>query len=177
MKLKSLVHAVAVAAVAASFASVASGLPGNSTPKVLRWQGKPLPRIHMRSISGRTITNRTLRGKVVIIDFWATWCGPCRAASPIMQRMHAKYGGRGLVVIGADVWEKGETKNPAQNYAKSHGYTYQFTVKNEALAKKLGFEGIPTMLIVDRHGKIVRVILRYDSHLEGMLDNTVSKLL
>jgi thiol-disulfide isomerase/thioredoxin len=176
MKLRSLLHAVVVAAVAVSIAAVGGAQQG-PPPKVMRWQGKPLPRIHMKSISGRTITNRTLRGKVVVIDFWATWCGPCKAASPIMQKMHAKYGSRGLVVIGADVWERAETRNPAQNYAKGHGYTYTFTVKNDDLAKTLGLQGIPTMLIVDRHGKIARVVVGYDSRLESMLDTAISKLL
>jgi thiol-disulfide isomerase/thioredoxin len=148
-----------------------------SAQDVTRWQGKKLPNVKMTSITGRKITNRTLKGKVVIIDFWATWCGPCKAASPVMQKMHAKYGNRGLVVIGANVFEDPQKKDLAKKYAHEHKYTYTFTVNNDAFAKALGITGIPTMLIVDKKGNIARVVVGYDGGLEAMLDKTIAKLL
>ena len=147
---------------------------------VTSWQGKMLPKIKMSSISGRSITNRTLRGKVIVIDFWATWCPPCRKASPIMQKMHVKYGKRGLVVIGADVLEQvpaNKLASTAKGYAKGHKYTYLFTFNNDALAKQLGITGIPTMLIVDKRGRIAKVVVGYGAGLQGMLESTISKLL
>jgi len=178
MKLGTIVRAAATVAILVSVAAwVAEAGQGSNLPKVAQWQGKMLPPIKMTTVSGRKITNRTLKGKVVIIDFWATWCGPCKEASPVMQKMQKKYGKRGLVVIGADVWEKSNPKQAAQGYSKEHGYTYTFTYNNDDLAKKLQIEGIPTMLIVDRHGKIARVQVGYGSDLESILEGTLSKLL
>jgi thiol-disulfide isomerase/thioredoxin len=177
MKVGTVLRAAAAAALVVAIAVGVCASQGASLPKVAAWQGKALPHINMTAVSGRKITNRTLRGKVVIIDFWATWCGPCKAASPVIQKMQSKYGKRGLVVIGADVWEQNKTSKPAKDYAKAHGYTYTFTYNNDDLAKKLSIEGIPTMLIVNRHGRIARVQVGYGSDLESILEKTLSKLL
>lgn len=181
MNWKPVALAIVLAVAAASFSGPAVGSQSSPPPRVMKWQGQKLPKIRMSSIAGRTITNRTLRGKVVIIDFWATWCGPCKAASPVMQKIQTKYRKRGLVVIGANVFEHltagTAPSTPAKGYASEHKYTYTFTYNNDALARKLEIDGIPTMLIVDRKGKIARVVVGYGPGLEADLDKTLSKLL
>jgi cytochrome c biogenesis protein CcmG, thiol:disulfide interchange protein DsbE len=144
---------------------------------VLKWQGKPLPAVKMTDTKGKKITNATLRGKVAILDFWATWCGPCKQASPVMQRLHEKYGKKGLVVIGANLWEQSNKNNAARDYAKEHKYTYTFTANNDTLAKTLKITGIPAMLVVDKKGKVSLVLVGYGDGLEKMLDAKVKALL
>lgn len=119
--------------------------------------GKPVPAFSMTDLAGKKHTDRTLRGKVVLLDFWATWCGPCKAASPTMQKLHQSYSKQGLVVIGANTWEQTKGIKPSQDYAKKHNYTYTFTHGNDNLAESWGIRGIPHFVLIGRDGKVLRV--------------------
>jgi cytochrome c biogenesis protein CcmG, thiol:disulfide interchange protein DsbE len=121
------------------------------------YTGKMMPAFTSKSFAGKTVSNTTLKGKPYILDFWATWCGPCKAASPTMQAIHKKYASKGLVVIGADILESKEGGKLAMKYPKEHGYTYTFTNGNEKLGEKLGITGIPCFVFVDKMGKIKAV--------------------
>lgn len=118
--------------------------------------GKKVPAFSMKDLKGRALSDQSLRGKVVLLDFWASWCGPCKMASPTMQALHKKYAAKGLVVIGANAMDEGSTTE-APKYAKEHGYTYSFTSRNDAFAQKLGVQGIPAFVFIDRKGVIRRV--------------------
>jgi thiol-disulfide isomerase/thioredoxin len=118
--------------------------------------GKPLPSFTMTTTKGQKLTNASLKGKVTLIDFWATWCGPCKAATPTIQKLHTDWGKKGLMVIGADTYENG-AKGTAAPYAKQHSYTYTFSENNDKLATSLGIEGIPAFVLVDKKGVIRKV--------------------
>lgn len=138
--------------------------------------GKKLPAFSVTTIKGKKFTNSNLTGKVVLMDFWATWCGPCTHASPVMQAMHTKYGKKGLLVVGANVWDRNPKKD-ASDYSKKHNYTYTFTFGNEELAKSLRITGIPTMLIIDKKGVIKVVLIGYGPSLQDQLEKAVKPLL
>ena len=140
---------------------------------------KPMPAYSLSTIDGKTISNKSLKGKVVLLDFWATWCGPCKAASPSMQALHKKYASKGLVVVGANCLEQVSkpTKEPAAKYAKEHGYTYTFAYNSDALTKKCLVQGIPTMIIIDKKGVIRKVQVGWSDGVEKTLDVAIAKLL
>ena len=135
-----------------ALAGAATAQVNSSVEKAI---GKPLPSFKMTSTKGETMTNASLKGKVVLLDFWATWCGPCKAASPAVQRLHANYGAKGLRAIGADTFESGPSG--AAKYAKEHGYTYTFGVKGDALASAMGAQAIPLFVLVDKKGIVRKV--------------------
>jgi thiol-disulfide isomerase/thioredoxin len=108
----------------------------------------------MADTAGKAVTNETLAGKVVLIDFWATWCGPCKAASPTIQMLHEKYGKEGLVVIGANAFEKENKDGAAAQYAGEHNYTYLMTTNNDVLARSWGVRGIPAFVVIGRDGTV-----------------------
>ena len=137
----------------------------------------------MKTIDGKTITDKSMRGKVLLVDFWATWCGPCKMASPIMESLHKKYGKKGLVVIGANTSERGSDGKPlttadaAKGYQKEHGYTYLFTYANDALKNSWGVRGIPTMFVIDKKGVVRKVQVGFDESLEKTLEAAIKPLL
>jgi thiol-disulfide isomerase/thioredoxin len=112
----------------------------------------------MTDTNGEVHTNASLKGKVVLVDFWATWCGPCKAASPTMQKLHEKYASKGLVVIGANTYEQAKDRaTAAAKYKKDHKYTYVFTKENDKLASALGARGIPFFVFIDKQGVVREV--------------------
>ncbi len=139
------------------YGAFAFGQGGVST-----FTGKAVPAFSVKSYDGKTVSNASLKGKPYILDFWATWCGPCKAASPTMQAIHQKFASKGLVVIGANMGENPKSLAMAKAYPKEHKYTYMFTLGNDKLAQKLQIAGIPCFLFVDKTGKIKAIRTGFD---------------
>ena len=98
---------------------------------------------------GGSISLEDLRGKVVIMDFWATWCGPCRQVMPSLQALHETYGEE-LVVIGVNTWEQ---EDPAA-FMIENGYTYPIVINGDAVAQEYYVEGIPTFYVIAQDGTV-----------------------
>ncbi len=135
--------------------------------------GKKVPPFSMTDTKGKKHTDKTLLGKVVLLDFWATWCGPCKAASPTMQKLHAKYAKQGFVMIGANTGEQEKGPKNAIDYAKEHKYTYTFTYNNDKLTESWGVQGIPYFVLIDRKGNVLRVDTGFDPSMESALEKSV----
>lgn len=112
--------------------------------------GKPAPAFSLKDPDGRTVSLESLRGSVVLMDFWATWCGPCKAAMPSLQEFHTTYSERGLKVIGINAWERGD---PVK-YKKDQGYTYTLLLNGDPVARAYGVSGIPAFFLIDRDGNL-----------------------
>ena len=65
-------------------------------------KGRAMPAFSMKTITGTSLTNANTKGKVVLLDFWASWCGPCKLASPTMQSLHKSHAAKGLLVFGVN---------------------------------------------------------------------------
>jgi len=94
----------------------------------------------------------SLKGKVLLVDFWASWCEPCKASFPVMEDLHKIYGPKGLVIIAVNV---DENKSDMEAFLKDHPAT--FTIVRDArqkLVERAGAATMPTSLLIDREGKI-----------------------
>ncbi len=137
--------------------------------------GKPMPKFSMTDLSGKRLTNASLKGKVIVMDFWATWCITCRHVSPIVEDLHQKFQSKGLVAIGVDVAEK--KPHVAARYKKLHHYSYRFTEDNDKFATSIGVGPLPTVIVVDRKGIVRRVEGGYYSNESVDMDKLVAKLI
>src|SRR5262249_34875268 len=112
--------------------------------------GSRLPDFTVKDLQGREISSADLRGKVVLIDFWATWCQPCSKEMPGYQKLLERYGPRGFAVIGFKSEMMKDSRNPLA-FANELGVRYPLAVATEDVSKKFGgIEGLPTTFLYDR---------------------------
>lgn len=115
---------------------------GEAAPKIY-----PMAEFAVDDLSGGRLDSKELRGKVVLIDIWATWCGPCVAAGAEIDRIYKDLRGRGVEVMGIAV-DSG-TKEKVAAAAKRFGMTYPIALWNQELAQRiLGLQAVPTYILV-----------------------------
>jgi thiol-disulfide isomerase/thioredoxin len=124
--------------------------------------GSRLPDFSLRDLQGTEISSAGLRGKVVLIDFWATWCQPCKKEMPGYQKLWERYGSRGFVIVGFKLDIMRDTEDPVQ-FAKRIGVRYPLVVAADDLKQKFGgIEGIPTTMLYDRHGILRKKVIGFE---------------
>lgn len=115
---------------------------------------QPMPNFTVKTLGGRSLTPADLRGKAVIINFWATWCGPCKAEIPDLIALQKKYEGK-LQIVGLSVDQAPEQTVAA--FVKAHDMNYTVAMAPDAVQASFGgIYGIPTSFIVDQQGRIVQ---------------------
>ncbi len=115
------------------------------------------PDFTLPTTDGKTIKLSSLKGKVVILDFWATWCPPCRKGIPELVEFKKKYGNKGVEIIGISVDTDGgrDTKSDVVPFVKEYKINYPVAYFTQAVTQMYGgIESIPTMFIIDKQGKI-----------------------
>jgi thiol-disulfide isomerase/thioredoxin/outer membrane lipoprotein-sorting protein len=113
--------------------------------------GKPAPDLTLRDLDGHEVHLSDLRGKVVLLDFWATWCGYCRQALPTIELLHRSLQAKGLMVFGVD----DEAPEIARGYLQKYGYTMPSLVDSASAAARAFFvNSYPTTVLIDREGKV-----------------------
>jgi thiol-disulfide isomerase/thioredoxin len=119
------------------------------------------PDFTLKTLDGREITLSKLKGKVVLLDFWATWCAPCRESIPHLIQLHKTYGEKGLEVVGMNV-DRGDTDTVAR-FVKSMDIPYPIVVTPEEVSRNFGVTGLPTAVLVDKEGKIREKIVGFNT--------------
>jgi cytochrome c biogenesis protein CcmG, thiol:disulfide interchange protein DsbE len=118
--------------------------------------GAPAASYPVRRIDGTEDALDRYRGRVVLMNLWATWCGPCREEMPALDRLYERERGRGLMVLGID---QGESAAVAAAFAREAGVHYPILLdKDQSYGEAYAAVGLPTSVIVDRRGHIVRGI-------------------
>lgn len=124
--------------------------------------GSRLPAFSIVGLRGRKISSADLQGKVVLVDFWATWCEPCKKEMPGYQELLDRYGSQGFAVIGLKFDTMADTEDPIQ-FAKSIGVRYPLAVATDDLKQKFGgILGLPTTLLYDRDGILRQKIIGFE---------------
>lgn len=130
---------------------------------------QPSPAWELKDVDDKTVKSSDFAGKVVILDFWATWCGPCRMEIPGFIELQKQYADKGLVVIGVSLDQDGASA--VKPFAEKMGINYPIVLGDETIVSAFGgIEGIPTTFIIDRTGNIVRKHVGYASKAEFEAD-------
>ncbi|MGH2405037.1 MAG: TlpA family protein disulfide reductase [bacterium] len=133
--------------------AVARERPPWSTPLV----GRPAPDFTLTLFSGRSFRLADQRGKVVFINFWASWCTACRLEAPVLEWGWKTYNARGFVLVGINVWDRRED---ALAMIREFGKTYpNGPDATGTILQDYGVTGIPETFIIDRTGRVVRKYL------------------
>lgn len=124
--------------------------------------GSSLPDFTVKDLQGHEISSADLRGRVVLIDFWATWCQPCKKEMPGYQKLVERYGSRGFAVIGFKFDTMADSEDPIQ-FAKKMGVHYPLAVAPDELKQKFGgIQGLPTTLLYDRKGILRKKVIGFE---------------
>jgi thiol-disulfide isomerase/thioredoxin len=114
---------------------------------------EPAPRFHAKTLDGEQFTNDSVKGKVVLLQFWTTWCPYCKSEESLVNNLTTEFAGTGLVVIAVDV---AESKKVVQQYLKDHPRKCRIVMTADTnLAAMYAANRYPIYVVLDRDGKIV----------------------
>ena len=116
----------------------------------------PAPDFTLKSLDGSSVTLSDLRGQVVILDFWATWCSPCIEGLDHLEQMHEQYDARDVIVLAINIEE---TQDEVTAFISDHGYTFTVLLDMEAsVSDAYGVAAIPHTVVIDGKGEVHDII-------------------
>lgn len=157
-------------------ASPGGGTAGPPDVEGSELRGKAAPAFTLEDIRGKKVSLSDFKGHPVVVNFWATWCGPCKLEMPWFQEFSAKYQGQGLEILGLSQ-DDGASANEIATAAKHIGVTYPILMPDEKVAKEYGgVDYLPETFYVDRTGKVVDVTAGAPSkdQMEAMIKKTIA---
>lgn len=137
--------------------------------------GKPAPALALPALDGRQVDLASLRGKVVLLDFWATWCAPCRDQMPAIAKLYRESKDQGLVLLGVSDDEKPEQ---ALQYLKERGYDWPnlFDGAQHEARERFKVDAIPTLVLIDKQGVIVEYQIGSGASAEAAIRAALKRL-
>ena len=162
----------------ATLSSIAHAAPNGPAPTGRAAQplmvGQPPPPLHLTRLSGSDeVTLEGLAGRVVVLDFWATWCRPCRAIMPLLDSMYTRYNSQGLSIVGLSP----ETEGDIRAHMQRTPVRYTIARDVGGTIQAYGVRGIPMLVAIDRTGKVREVMVGVDGPAIQRLDNLVQRML
>lgn len=130
--------------------------------------GEQAPAFSLKDKDGKVLSAESMKGKVIVLNFWATWCPPCRAEIPAFKSVYEKYKAKGVEIVGVSLDHKGW--DVIRPFLDQHKINYPVVLGGADIAKAYGnVRSIPTTFIIDRDGKVV------DSHVGAMSEDQLVK--
>lgn len=146
----------------------------NSAQAILR-AGQPAPNFKVVTTSGQTVTLDNYQGYVLVLDFFATWCIPCRTSIPHIVEMNRKYGKQGLQVLGLSADEEGD--RVLKSFADERHINYPLALAGESAQTEYGVRSVPVMFIIDKKGKVAEIYRGFNDEIARSMEQLIKKLL
>jgi thiol-disulfide isomerase/thioredoxin len=164
----------AVAVIAAVMLFYGFHAARRSEANAIVMKASPAPDFTLESLDGKSVRLSDLRGKAVLLNFWATWCGPCKIETPWLVELQNQYGSQGLQVIGIAMDDSG--KDEIAKFAKDMGDNYPVLLGKEAVGDAYGgVPALPESFFIGRDGKIVDKIIGLKGKAE--IEDSIKKAL
>lgn len=138
-------------------------------------QQQPARDFTLDLFDGGTLTLSNLQGKVVMVDFWASWCPPCRQEAPVLTQVYREYQAKGVEFVGVSIWD---TERDAKSYIQRYGITYPNGLDEKGLvAIDYGVTGIPEKYFITRDGTVVKKFIgpMNEEKLKAVLDEMLER--
>jgi peroxiredoxin len=136
---------------------------------------QPAPDFTLRSMGGPNLRLQEQRGQVVMVNFWATWCGPCRQEMPHLNRLYGKYRAAGFTLLGVNI---DEDQHKAINLSSKLGLEFPVLLDSEKKVSRLyDLSTMPSTVLIDRDGKVRYIHLGYRDGLEQKYEAQIRELL
>lgn len=127
--------------------------------------GAPAPEFQLQSLAGGNVNLSDYRGQVVVLNFWASWCGPCRKEMPILEQVHKQYKAKGMTLVGVNVEPEAAD---ALKFLKSMPVSFPILFdRDSTVSKQYQVQGMPNTVILDRAGKVRYVHRGYQPGVEN----------
>lgn len=137
--------------------------------------GQPAPNFKVVTTSGQPVSLENYRGYVLVIDFFATWCQPCRLSIPHLIEMNRKYGKQGLQVLGLSADEDGERL--VKDFAAEHRIPYPIALAGESALVDFSVRSVPVMLIIDKKGRVADIFRGFTDEVGRSSEQLIKRLL
>jgi peroxiredoxin len=138
-------------------------------------KGQSIPNFKVVSTSGQTISQENYLGHVLILDFFATWCQPCRLSIPHLIEMNRKYGKQGLHILGLSVDEDGE--RVVKTFTDEFRVNYPVALTGDSTTENFGVRSVPVMFLIDKKGRIAEVYRGYSDEMARSMEQAIKRLL
>ncbi|HRP02663.1 MAG TPA: TlpA disulfide reductase family protein [Candidatus Kapabacteria bacterium] len=138
--------------------------------------GDSAPDFSLLDANGKTVTLQSLQGKVVVIDFWGTWCRWCVKAMPKLEALRKEYENNSKVIVMGISCQEPESANPSK-FMLENNIHYNTLLNGDEVAQKFGVSGFPTLFVLSKEGKIVHSLVGYKDDMQQELSTIIKKLL
>lgn len=132
------------------------------------------PDFTLKTLDGEEITLSKLKGKPILLDFWATWCGPCRESIPHLISLYRTYQDKGAEVIGISMDKEGIEK--VKNFVRSMNIPYPITMASSEVIQKYRVTNLPTTFFIDKEGKIHEKIVGFNPKIAQRMSTLMEEL-
>jgi len=148
----------------------------SDTPKLDTSNRKEAPDFTLPTLDGGALSLSDFKGKVVLLDFWATWCGPCRRSTPIIVSIYNEYHKKGFVALGINLDRESDMNKVAQ-YVNENNMDYPILINAFSVAEVYKVTGIPRFVLIDKQGRTVTEIEGLVPDLKAKLEQYIETLL
>jgi thiol-disulfide isomerase/thioredoxin len=165
---------IVVAVVVAGMLYFGTHMTRSGEPPHILGKSTQAPNFTLETLDGKNMSLSDLRGKAVLLNFWATWCGPCKIETPWLVELQKEYGSQGLQVVGVAMDDSG--KDDIEKFAKDMGVNYPVLLGKEAVGDAYGgVPALPESFFIGRNGKIVERIIGLKGR--GEIEDAIKKAL